>query len=73
MVVFALKIKEKKNDERSWNIVYMESGCELNIFTQNEVNPPKDLGGAREQTNKQTGYQYYNIDSNNNNNTKMNK
>ena len=51
----------------------MESGCELNIFTQNEVNPPKDLGGAREQTNKQTGYQYYNIDSNNNNNTKMNK
>ena len=41
----------------------------LIFFTKNEVNPTNGLGGVRAHTNKQTdkkkqtGYQYYNIDT----------
>ena len=41
-------------DLRSWNVDYTRSGYELNIFTENEVNPFKDIGGVREQTNTHT-------------------
>ena len=43
----------------------VNSGYEPNIFTKNEVNPPKDLKGVfiHTQTHIQMGFQYYDIDN----------